>query len=83
MVPAGKMRKEASPYLYAVWGSEVERLTRLHVEGGVPGVKVADGIGAELPGRVRVGKNLLAEGALALLAGVVLGEGEEELLVAA
>ena len=45
--------------------SEVEFISRLDVEGGVPAVVVADRGGAKLSGRVGVGEELLPKGVVA------------------
>ena len=57
-------------------------LSGLNVEGGVPGVEVADFDRAVGAGGVTVGEHLLAECFVAILFCPGLGEGEEELLVA-
>src|ERR1039458_9790072 len=66
----------------SVGWSKIEVVARLHVEGGVPGIEVADGVGAVLAGGVGVGEDLLADGGCPGLAGLALGVAEEELLVA-
>jgi hypothetical protein len=70
----------ALPDAYALVGRKIKGLSRLDVERSVPGVEVADGVGAVLRRGVGIGKDLLAEGGFAALAGFRLGEAEEELL---
>ena len=53
----------------------------MHVEGGIPGVDVADGGGAEFIGRMRVGENFLAQRGISGERAPVLAEGDEELLI--
>ena len=53
------------PNADAIFWSEIELVGEFDVEGGVPAVFVADGEGAILSGRVRVGEDLLAESSVA------------------
>src|SRR5262245_57499850 len=57
-----------SPNLDAVLRGQVEGLAGLDLEGLVPGVEVADGVGPVLVGGVAVAEDLLAEQRLAGLA---------------
>src|SRR5580704_1694324 len=70
------------PDLHAVWRCEVQLLSGLDVECGIPGVDVADSICAVLGRGVRIGHHLLAKGGFTLFRSPVLSEGDEELLVA-
>src|SRR6185312_12542761 len=70
------------PNLDAIGRGEIKLVGGLNVEGGVPGVEIADRVGAVFAGRVRVGEDLLAKGGFASLLRAVLGVGEEKLLVA-
>src|ERR1035437_5964346 len=70
------------PDMNAVGGREVELVARFDVEGGIPRVQIADGAGAEQAGGVGIGEHPGAQSGFAVHAGVVLGEGDEELLVA-
>jgi len=70
------------PDLYAIFGSEIEFVGWFDVEGGIPGVVVANGGCAELGGSVWVGEYLLTEDGVTEDTAPVLTEGYEELLVA-
>ena len=70
------------PELDAVFGGEVELVGGFDVEGCVPAVVVADGAARISAWSVRIGEDLLAEGGVAGDGAPVLGEGDEELLVA-
>src|SRR5215470_2047029 len=73
----------ALPDADAVGRREVERLTRFHPEGVVPGVDVTHGQGAVVGRRVRVDHQTLAQRGLADFLTPGLGEAEEELLIPA
>src|SRR4051794_7038964 len=75
-------RTFALPDLHPLARGQVELLAGLHVEGCVPSVHVARGVGAELVRRVAVGDDGLALQGLAAFLAPALREGDEELLVA-
>lgn len=58
-------RVRALPDANPVCGRKVEFVGGFDVEGGIPAVFVADGEGAVLAGRMRIGEDLLAEGGVA------------------
>src|SRR5437899_424766 len=81
--PRPACRPRRSPDPHAFGRRKVELVAGLDVEGGIPGVHVAHGVGAELGRRMAVGDRALAGGRLAGLGPPALRKGDEELLVAA
>src|SRR5579862_4583945 len=76
-------RATRSPHPHPICGREIEFLPGLDAKGTVPGIEVANGVGAVLVGRVSVGHDPPAERRLADRLPPALREAEEEELIAA
>src|ERR1700761_6989852 len=81
--PRYSLSRKRLPDVHALLGRQVQRVARLDVERGVPGVDVADdAVDAELGGRVRSGEQRRTLRARPHFGLPRLGIGEEEALVA-
>src|SRR5579871_23589 len=76
-------RAARSPHPHPLRGREIELLPGPDAKGTVPGIEVANGVGAILIGGVSVGHDPLAQCRLADLLTPALREAEEEQLLAA
>src|SRR4051812_19476712 len=72
-----------SPDMDSMGGVEIKLLAGLHGEGVVPGVQIADGVGAILVGSVPVGRDLAAHSGVSDLLPPALREADEKALIAA